>query len=369
MVAEMVASHGRCALVTVAEVRGSAPREPGARMVIAPDGGFRGTIGGGELEWQAIGAARDVLSRDAAAATLDRLTLGPDLGQCCGGSVRLLTEVFDRGRLDEVRALAAREAAGPFVTRSRVGPHGVERLVVDGVTPGALDADGTGRPANRPTIVDSPAGGDAARAASPKGWGGNGTTGGMHAGPAVVLEGDGVIVERFCDSRRPVWLFGAGHVGRALMLALAPLPFEVTWIDERADAFPAAMPANVRALRSADPAGEVARAPAGALIVVMTHSHARDLAIVHAALAAGRFGYVGLIGSASKRARFTRRLREAGVAQARIAELVCPIGLPTIASKHPAAIAAGVAVQLLERDEALATSAAPARGVVAGAAQ
>ena len=369
MVAEMVASHGHCALVTVAEVRGSAPREPGARMVIAPDGGFRGTIGGGELEWQAIGVARDALSRDGAAATLDRLTLGPDLGQCCGGSVRLLTEVLGRDRLDEVRALAAREATGPFVTRGRIGPHRVERLVVYGVAPGVFDTDETGHPMNRPTVVDSPAGGDAARGVPPKGRGRNGTTGGMHAGPAVVLEGDGVIVERFCDSRRPVWLFGAGHVGRALMLALAPLPFEVTWIDERADAFPAAMPANMRALRSADPAGEIDRVPAGALIVVMTHSHARDLAVVHAALAAGRFGYVGLIGSASKRARFTRRLRESGVPEARIAKLVCPIGLPTIGSKHPAAIAAGVAVQLLERDEALATSAASVRGVVAGAAQ
>ena len=369
VVAEMVASHGRCALVTVAEVRGSAPREPGARMVIAPDGGFRGTIGGGELEWRAIGAARDALSRDGAAATLDRLTLGPDLGQCCGGSVRLLTEVFDRDRLDEVRALAAREAAGPFVTRGRIRPHGVERLVVDGPTPGAHHAGGADRPVTRPIAVDAPAGGDAApeRPSNVRQCAGN--SGGEHADPPVVLAGDGVIVERFHDPRRPVWLFGAGHVGRALMLALAPLPFEVTWIDERAGAFPAAIPANVRSLPSADPAGEVARAPDGALIVVMTHSHARDLAIVHAALAARRFGYVGLIGSASKRARFARRLREAGVAQACVAELVCPVGLPAIASKHPAAIAAGVAVQLLERDEALFTSAAPVRGVAAGAAQ
>ena len=338
-------------------------------MVIAPDGGFRGTIGGGELEWQAIGAARDVLSRDAPAAMLDRLTLGPDLGQCCGGSVRLLTEVFDRDRLDVIRALATLEAAGPFVTRGRIGPHGVERLVVDGVTSGALEADGIGRPVNRPVVVDSSARGDAPREGRPKGRGRDGTTAGSHAGLSVVIEGDGLIVERFRDPRRPVWLFGAGHVGRALMLALAPLPFDVTWIDERAGAFPAAMPANVRSVHSADPAGEVARAPDGALIVVMTHSHARDLAVVHAALAAGRFGYVGLIGSGSKRARFTRRLREAGVPEARIAKLVCPIGLPTIGSKHPAAIAAGVAVQLLERDEALVESAAPMRGVVAGAAR
>ena len=369
VVAAMVASHGRCALVTVAEVRGSAPREPGARMVIAPDGGFRGTIGGGELEWRAIGAARDALSRDAPAATLDRLTLGPDLGQCCGGSVRLLTEVFDRERLDEVRALAVREAAGPFATRGRIRPHGVERLVVDGPAPGVRREGGVDRPVTRPVAVDAGAGGDAAPARPPRGRRPALNAGGMDGGPPVVLASDDVVVERFHDPRRPVWLFGAGHVGRALMLALAPLPFDVTWVDERADAFPGAVPANVRSLHTTDPAGEVARAPDSALIVVMTHSHARDLSIVHAALAARRFGYVGLIGSASKRARFARRLREAGVAQARVAELVCPIGLPTIASKHPAAIAAGVAVQLLERDEALATSAAPVRGVVAGAAQ
>ena len=373
VVAEMIASHGRCALVTVAAVRGSAPREPGARMVVAPDGGFRGTIGGGELEWRAIGVTRDALSRNAPAATLGRFTLGPDLGQCCGGSVRLLTEVLDRDRLDEVRALAAREAAGPFVTRGRIGPHGVDRLVVDGAPPDGLDADGTRRPMSRPPVVDASVGRDDACEGRHKGRSGgrrrDDSAGVAHASCPVVLEGDNVIVEQFCDPRRAVWLFGAGHVGRALMLALAPLPFDVTWIDERADAFPAATPTNVRPVRSTDPAGDVARAPAGALIVVMTHSHARDLAVVHAALAAGRFGYVGLIGSASKRARFMRRLRESGVPEARIAKLVCPIGLPTIGSKHPAAIAAGVAVQLLERDEALATSVEPARGVATGAAQ
>ena len=359
VVAEMVGSHGSCALVTVAAVRGSAPREPGARMVIAPDGGFRGTIGGGELEWRAIGAARDALSRNTPVATLSRFTLGPDLGQCCGGSVQLLTEVFDRDRLDEVQALAAREAAGPFVTRGRIGPQAVERIVDEDVAreaPGsartgsfataehtagdgvAYDASGSAR-TGRSIIAERTAEGGVAQGGLPVECG----------GLPVELEGDGVIVERFHDPRRPLWLFGAGHVGRALMLALAPLPFDVTWIDEREGAFPAATPANVRPVRSADAAGELAGAPDGAFVVVMTHSHALDLAIVHAALAVGRFGYVGLIGSAGKRARFVRRLREAGVAEARVATLVCPIGMSGIRSKHPAAIAAGVAAQLLER--------------------
>ena len=302
-VAEMIAAHGACALVTVAAVRGSAPREAGARMVIGPDGGFRGTVGGGELEWIAIATARDALAKDAPAATVSRFALGPDLGQCCGGSVRILSEVLGRDRLDEVRSLAAREAAGPFRTRGRLGPRAVERAIDDTLAPD---------------------------------------------GPAVEIEGD-LVVERFRDPRHPVWLFGAGHVGRALMLALAPLPFDLTWIDEREGIFPAALPANVRPVRSAAAPAEIARAPSNACIVVMTHNHPLDLAIVHAALAAARFDYVGLIGSASKRARFTRRLREGGIPEARVAQLVCPIGMPSIRSKQPAAIATGIAAQLLER--------------------
>ena len=324
----MVGSHGACALVTVVAVRGSAPREPGARMVIAPDGGFHGSIGGGELEWRVIGAARDALLRNAPAATLSRFALGPDLGQCCGGSVRLLTEVFGRDRLDEVRVLAGREAAGPFSTRGRIGPRAVERVVQDAAAPEAPGPAGSARS----TTIGRPAAGGVAS-----------------AGPPVEIEADGTLVECFHDPRRPVWLFGAGHVGRALMLALAPLPFDVTWVDERGDIFPAAVPANVRPLRSADAAGELARAPDDAFVVVMTHNHPLDLAIVHAALAAERFGYVGLIGSASKRARFARRLREAGISEARIAALVCPVGMPEIRSKRPAAIAAGIAAQLLVR--------------------
>jgi xanthine dehydrogenase accessory factor len=92
----------------------------------------------------------------------------------------------------------------------------------------------------------------------------------------------------------------------------------------------------------------------------MSHSHQLDLALVDAALADERFPYVGLIGSASKRARFEKRLREAGIAQARIADLVCPIGVGGIKSKLPAVIAAATAAELLIRDEALrAASAVP----------
>ncbi len=306
--------HGRAAMVTVAATRGSTPREAGARLVVHPDGAFTGTIGGGTLEWRAIALAQAALAEPAAnRADVRRFALGPELGQCCGGQVDLIVEVIDAGQRAGVAALAEREAAGPLVTRARLSSEaGIERQVVGDVemTPGSARLE------------------------------------------------DGVLTEGFGDDRRDLVLFGAGHVGRALVLALAPLPFKVTWVDPRAHAFPAHVPANATARRLDDPAAALAAAPAGTFVLVMSHSHQLDLALVRAALADDRFPYVGLIGSKSKRARFEKRLAAAGVAPARIAELICPIGVGGIRSKAPAVIAAATAAELLARDEALRAAAA-----------
>jgi xanthine dehydrogenase accessory factor len=155
------------------------------------------------------------------------------------------------------------------------------------------------------------------------------------------------------DDRQPLLLFGAGHVGRALTLALAPLPFRVTWVDDRDEAFPAHVPANVEVMATRDPIAEVSRAAPGAMVLILTHDHALDLAITAAALKRDDLPHVGLIGSATKRARFERRLGELGVAAPRIASLICPIGLPGIEGKEPAVIAASVAAQLLADAEML----------------
>jgi xanthine dehydrogenase accessory factor len=151
-----------------------------------------------------------------------------------------------------------------------------------------------------------------------------------------------------------VYLFGAGHVGRALAAMLGQLPCRVAWIDERKDAFPEAAPANVAMIRSDDPAAEVARAPKGAHFLVMTHSHARDQAIVEAVLRRGDFAYLGLIGSATKRARFVARLRAAGIAEAALARLVCPIGAEGIPGKEPGVIALAAAAEIMRRHRAAA---------------
>ena len=305
-IAEALRQHPRCSMVTVASIEGSAPREAGARMVVMPDGGFRGTIGGGALEWRALAEARTLLAQDAPQARLRRQALGPELGQCCGGSVRLLIEVFDRTMAADVESLAAAESLGDFATRGRLTGSAIARTILD--VPG-------------PSLL------------------------------AVEIAPDGTMFETFIHHSRPLYLFGAGHVGRALILALAPLPFEVVWIDPRREAFPAATPANVRAVHLTEPTAALAGAPSQAFVVVMTHSHPLDLELVHAALSLRRIAYVGLIGSATKRARFERQLAAAGISRLAIEGLVCPIGIAGIDGKQPALIAAATAAELLVRDQ------------------
>ncbi len=306
-IARFIGSQGGAALVTLAQAQGSSPREVGARMVVAPDGTFTGTIGGGALEWGALAEAQALLARDGAmVASLDK-ALGPDLGQCCGGRVLLTIEKFGAADAQAVAALAQAEGEGVLSTIATVG--------------------GDGRLLRR-----------AAEAAE---------------GPAYETRADGSVRERFGEEPTAFYLFGAGHVGRARTIVLAPLPFAVTWIDTRPGAIPQQFPVNVTAITQGDPVEMLARAPDGAFIAVMTHSHALDLDLVIAALNADRFAYVGLIGSDTKRARFTSAMRKMGMAEATVDRLVCPIGMTTIKDKAPAAIATSVAAQVLIAREGL----------------
>jgi xanthine dehydrogenase accessory factor len=309
--------HGAAALVTLAQARGSSPREAGARMVVRPDGGFSGTIGGGALEWIALAEAQALLAA-AAPARVRRLdkALGPDLGQCCGGQVIVTIERFDAGDREAVAELAAAERAGDLVT---IGGN------------------------ERGQMIRRPARPDEVAAVSQESY---------------VRLADGRILERFGETTTPLFLFGAGHVGRALTLALAPLPFAVTWIDPRPGAFPQHIPANVTCVNDGEPVRLLARAPDGAFVAVMTHSHALDLELVTAALTARRFAYVGLIGSATKRARFVSAMRKIDMGDDLLDTLVCPIGLTAIKDKAPAAIAASITAQFLIARDSLARAAA-----------
>ena len=169
-----------------------------------------------------------------------------------------------------------------------------------------------------------------------------------------------VLLEPFQAGQFHVVLFGAGHVGKALAAVLGQLPCRVTWIDGRAEQFPADVPPNVRVEVSDAPVYDVAEAPPGACFLVMTHSHALDRDLVEAVLRRGDFAYCGLIGSATKRRRFEARLAAKGLTKDDLARLVCPIGIDGIAGKSPGEIAVAVAAQLLRLRETPSDAAAAA---------
>ncbi|MBQ5946552.1 xanthine dehydrogenase accessory protein XdhC [Massilia sp. ST3] len=304
-------------LVTVARVEGSVPREAGARMLVQTDG-FLGTIGGGHLEHRALEIARAML-RDGSKACLERFPLGPSLGQCCGGIAYLAFEKLDA---DQLALLAARR-----------NEHSWRLVALDGEAQWSV-FDGQGR------LLAGEAGPSFA----------------FDAGTHVMAEEGGRrwLADAVRAPRAHLMLFGAGHVGAALVRALAELPCRVTWIDEREEAFPANVPANVTVEATDTPEVLVEKAPRGTTFLVMTHSHALDLRLSHAILSRPWGDWYGLIGSETKRRQFEHRLRERGIPEPRLESMVCPIGLSGIAGKAPAVIAASVAAQLLSLWEAAA---------------
>ncbi len=246
-------------LVTVLATRGSVPRDSGTWMAVFADEAV-GTIGGGRLELDALAHARRMLDGEVVEADV-LYRLGPSLGQCCGGEVRLGFE--------------------------RVGAQDLEQLQ-----------------------------------------------------------------QRWRADDVPVALFGAGHVGLALVRVLSGLPVRLHWIDSRDEVFPPDVEASVRCEHSQPVHAAVASLTPHSCVVIMSFSHAEDLDIVAACLQRQRtradLPYVGLIGSKTKWASFRQRLNARGFSDAELAHVTCPIGIPGIADKRPEVIAIGVAAQLLQ---------------------
>ncbi|MFP7606623.1 xanthine dehydrogenase accessory protein XdhC [Serratia quinivorans] len=156
-----------------------------------------------------------------------------------------------------------------------------------------------------------------------------------------------VLFEPLIPPRPQIALFGAGHVGRALVNILATLPCRVRWVDGRAAEFPALLPAGVQQNVCEEPLEIVDAMPPGSYFIVMTHDHALDLALEERILRRGDAGYFGLIGSLTKRKRFEYKLGQRGISEAAIDGMRCPLGLPDVKGKLPAEIAVAVAAEII----------------------
>ena len=241
-------------LVSVDSIVGSTPREPGAKMIVTRDRLY-GTIGGGNLEFQACRIARDQLLSGQAVGN-KRFPLGAGLGQCCGGLVNLVFETLD-------------------------------------------DAQSWSRAEGEEDTLD-------------------------------------------------LYLFGAGHVGRAVVNAMRDLPVDIHWIDSRDDMFPPDLPAGVATVCTDTPEAEVDAAPAQCGFLVMTHDHSIDQSLCEQILKRDDFAYFGLIGSKSKRRMFETRMRRRGLDPQCFKRMTCPIGIDGISSKKPAVIAISVAAEIMQ---------------------
>lgn len=242
----LVACRGRlepCVIATVLGTSGSAPRDPGAKMVVTRDA-THDTIGGGRLELLVIDAARKLLAETGTAQSVHHFPLGQEARQCCGGAVS-------------------------------------------------------------------------------------------------------VLLERIAPALTPIALFGAGHVGQALVRILSELPFHVIWVDPRSERLPGAPPVNVRTRVAADPVAMLDELPEGVPALVMTHDHDLDYRLVAALLRRSEHAWVGLIASDVKAARFRMRLAAEGIDAVALERLAAPVGLPEVGGKEPMAVAVSVAAQLL----------------------
>ena len=154
---------------------------------------------------------------------------------------------------------------------------------------------------------------------------------------------------QFSPCKFRVALFGAGHVGSALVRVLAATgECHITWVDSRAGQFPGNLPSNVEARPGDNPVAQAENLPRRAYCLVMTHDHQLDQDLCEALLRRNDFAFLGLIGSATKRRRFSQRLSEKGISDRQLERLTCPIGIPGIESKEPGVIAVSVAAQLLQ---------------------
>ena len=247
-------------LATIIKAKGSVPRNENVSMAVSSSKQY-GTIGGGELEYQVIKKSNDLLNNIDCNQKIIELPLGPTLGQCCGGFVKIQLSKFKNGK-------------------------------------------------------------------------------------NLLLKHD--LKEQIINQNQNLYIFGAGHVANALLSKLDGVGFNIFVIDSRENFISKINTDYVFPILAKDPTIIIKNAPSKSYYLVLTHSHQLDLSICDSILKKNNFTFIGLIGSKTKKIRFTKRLIEIGHDENSINKIACPIGIRSIEGKAPDVIAISIIARLLE---------------------
>lgn len=295
----LIGDETAVAHAVIISVRGSAPRELGANMLIS-ENQIWNTIGGGSLEFEVMEQARRLIKEiglkvEGINRKVLNLALGPDMGQCCGGTVKVLLEILSQADIN------------------KLSKHSKKLVVLE-------------------HPLKSGASTEVLRTDEDKNF-----------KPFLKKESFILPTARKLD---PLFIYGAGHVGRALVKIIEHTDFDIHWVDIDEKRFPEGSTSNFSKVIALDPALIASHAPSNAYHVIITHSHPLDEAICFALLSKDKFRFCGLIGSKTKNARFRSRLSKMGIKAEQLKKLTCPIGIDEINSKQPVKVAISIAAQL-----------------------
>ena len=289
LIIDKLPKYNMVARVVVISTKGSAPRKENSQMFVTKNNIY-GSIGGGQLEYQITSICRARLaSLKKFEREVRKFALGPSLGQCCGGSVNALIEYFHYSEMAKIKQLQQ--------ARNLIHELFTDRFPYEG-------------------------------------------------SQSLSLDKKNFFQEQMIETKTDLFIWGAGHTGREIMSSTKSLPLTRYWIDISRERFPNIIDESVNAIWVKDPTRLIRNFPDGGIHLILTHSHALDLAIIQSLLTENRFYKLGLIGSKTKKARFKTQLIKAGFSLNDIEKIICPIGLPEITGNEPFRIALSVAGQI-----------------------
>ena len=337
---QLLQQEERVVIVTVASVKGSTPREPGARMLVSASE-ISNTIGGGHLELKSIQIARNMLA-NSYSNELQRFSLGAGLGQCCGGVVTVFFELVTKNSSwvsDLQELVLSQQDCVQIIPTSLEDKQPRLLVTLDSTISAPAISEINNSLISTARLMLNNLKEDQSKSTSIINF------------KSASGQQDQYIFDPVIKSNFNIFLFGAGHVGQALIKLLSEQSCQVTWVDTRDNQLPSETAQNITAICTDVPEAIINEAPTGSYFLVMTHDHSLDQKLSEFILRKDDFSYFGLIGSKTKRKRFEHRLLRRDIGSDNLKKMTCPIGINGITSKHPAAIAVAVMAELLQNYE------------------